>query len=162
MGTEDEGGTFGGAATVLIDVVFAFGEVGGDRSRPDLRRFAHGSVAFSHDDNFLARYAVFLESFADDFFGFAVGVDIRCIPGIEPHVIGSFENWKCLNSLSIRYVIGFSEGLSYLVFSDNPRLPLLITKRHSTQYRHRDSQATLAKLSVLDLGAVNGLLDRFG
>ena len=92
MGTDGDGGKCEGVTTVLIDVVFAFGEVGGDRSGPDLRRFAHGSVAFSHDDNFVTRYVVFLESFADDFFGFAVGVDIRCIPGIESYVVGSFKN----------------------------------------------------------------------
>lgn len=53
-------------------------------------------------------------------------------------------------------------GLSYLVFADNPGLPLLITKGHSTQDGHRDSQATLAKLSILDFGVVNGLLDGLG
>ena len=102
MGMEEEEGETGeGVATVVVDIVFAFREVGGDRGAPDLRRFTHGSVAFSHDDDFVARDIIFLESFADDFFGFAVGVDVRCIPGIEPHVIGSFENWKCLYSVGI-------------------------------------------------------------
>ena len=105
MRTEEAGGTFWGAATVVINVVFAFGKVGGDRHGPDLRRFTHGNVAFSHYDNFVTRYVIFLESFADDFFGFAVGVDIRCIPGIESYVVGSFENWKGLDSVSIGYRI---------------------------------------------------------
>ena len=133
------GRTCEGVATVVVDIVFTSREVGGDGNAPNIRCFTHGRTAFSHDDDFVARYVVFLECFADDFFGFAVGVDIRCIPAIEPHVIGSFENWKCLYSVSIGNTIGFIEGLSYLVFSDNPRLPLLITKGHSTQYGHRDS-----------------------
>ena len=94
----------------MVDIVFAFREVGGDRGAPDLRRFTHGSVAFSHDDDFVARDIIFLESFADDFFGFAVGVDVRCIPGVDPHVIGGFQDRKCLCSVSTRDTIGFTEG----------------------------------------------------
>lgn len=139
MGTEREGGRCEEVATVVVDVVFAFRDVGGERGTPDLRRFTHGSEAFSQYDDFVARYVVFLESFADDFFGFAVGVDIRCVPGIDPHVIGSFEKWKCLHSVSIGDTIGFTEELFYLVFADNPRLPLVIAEGHSTQYGHRDS-----------------------
>ena len=95
------GKTCEGVATVVVDIVFALREVGGDGIGPNIRRFTHGRTAFSHDDDFVARYVVFPESFADDFFGFAVRVDIRCIPGIETHVIGSFENRQCLYSISI-------------------------------------------------------------
>lgn len=47
-----EGGRDGGedgltGEPVVVDVVFAFGDVGGERGAPDLRRFTHGSEAFS-------------------------------------------------------------------------------------------------------------------
>ncbi len=47
MGMEGEGGKSEGEATIVIDVVFAFGDVGGERGAPDLRRFTHGTKAFS-------------------------------------------------------------------------------------------------------------------
>lgn len=47
MGTEGEAGKCEGVATIVVDVVFALGEVGGERGAPDLRRFTHGSEAFS-------------------------------------------------------------------------------------------------------------------
>ena len=177
MGTE-EGGTFGGIGTVLIDVVFAFGEVGGDRSGPDLRRFSHGSVAFSHDDNFVTRYVVFLESFADDFFGFAVRVDIRCIPRIEPHVIGSFEHWKCLNTVSIGYIIVLQRGSPTLSspitqgchcslpkdiapsMGTETLKPLLPSCLYSTLVLSMDSWTDLGIASMLDVVVALGFAPR--
>ena len=47
MGTEREGGKCERVDTIVVDVVFAFGDVGGDRGAPDLRRFTHGMEAFS-------------------------------------------------------------------------------------------------------------------
>lgn len=45
--TQGEGEKREGVVTVVVDVVFAFGDVGGERGAPDLRRFTHGSEAFS-------------------------------------------------------------------------------------------------------------------
>ena len=178
MRTEEEVGTFWGVATVVIDVVFAFGEVGGDRHGPDLRRFTHGNVAFSHYDNFVTRYVIFLESFANDFFGFAVGVDIRCIPGIKSYVVGSFENWKGLNSVSIRYRIvlqkdsltlssPITQGCHCSLPKDiAPSMgtetlrPLLPSCLYSTLVLSMDSLTDLGKAAMLDVVVTFGFVLR--
>lgn len=45
-GNWGEGGKGEGVATVVVDIVFAFGDVGAERGAPDLRRFTHGTEAF--------------------------------------------------------------------------------------------------------------------
>lgn len=47
-------------------------------------------IAFAQDDNFIARDVVFLEGFADDLFGAAVGVNIR----LEGGKCESGLHWK--------------------------------------------------------------------
>ena len=62
MGTEQEGKPWEGVATVVVDIVFAFREEGGDKSAPDLRRFTHGSAAFGHDETLSRGILYFLRA----------------------------------------------------------------------------------------------------
>lgn len=74
------GGGNGWVGTELVDVVFAAVAVLDEDGAADLFLFADAAEAFGHDYEFLAGDVVFLDGFADDFFGGAVGVDVCGVP----------------------------------------------------------------------------------
>jgi len=79
--------------TRLIDVVFRSSDFFRMKDSPDIWLFSNSPEAFCKNHNLLARDIVFLDCFADDFFGDSVRVDICCVPCIETTIVCSFEEW---------------------------------------------------------------------
>lgn len=69
------------AQTTTVDVVLGLRNVLAVQNAADVGRLADVAVAFGEDDKFVARDVVFLDSFADDFFADAVGVDVGGVLG---------------------------------------------------------------------------------
>ena len=50
----------------------------------------YNSIALGHDDDLPAWDVVFAQRFSHQALGFAVGVNVCCIPGVDPAVVGGF------------------------------------------------------------------------
>lgn len=61
------------------------------RNRRELALIINTVEALGHDHDAVARYVVFLQRLADDFFGAAVRVHICCIPGVDSALVGVLD-----------------------------------------------------------------------
>ena len=98
--------------------------------------------ALCQDDDLLPGNLVLLDGFADDDLGFSIGVHVGRVPGVQAPVVGRLEQRQSL------------------FLTDDPVQSPHITEAHSPKDWDRDSETTLAELAVLDLGRLNGLLER--
>ena len=103
------------AQTAVIHIVFALRNLLPIHDTPDVRRLAHVTVAFAEDDELVPGNVELLDRLADDLFAYAVAVDVGGVPGVEAAVVGCFEK------------------LESFVFFDDPGLPFLVAKAHSTE-----------------------------
>jgi hypothetical protein len=95
----------------LIHVVLRALDLRGPGDVAHAGLFTHGAVALGQDDELLARDGVFLDAPADHFFGDAVGIDVRGVPGVEAAVVGAFE-----------------EGEDFFFGVDDPFLPVFVAE----------------------------------
>lgn len=65
--------------TSLIDIFLALPQLG-PRDHHSTRLLANSPAAFAEDDEFVPGEVVFPDGFAEDFFGDAVAIDVRCVP----------------------------------------------------------------------------------
>lgn len=68
----------------MIDIIFALLGLVCIKEGTYVRLFSYYSVAFREYDKFVSWDVVFFNSLADDLLARAVGVDIRCVPSIQP------------------------------------------------------------------------------
>lgn len=69
-----------GESTELIDIIPALSQLLHDGNTSNFGFFANRTIAFCENDEFVTRQVVFLDGFADDFFGHAARVDIGGVP----------------------------------------------------------------------------------
>ena len=84
----------------MVDIIFTLRNMSRKTRTPYLRHLPHSPKAFRQNHDFVAGDVIFLDCFADDFFGGAVGVDVCCVPGVDTPVVGGFEDGEGLGCIS--------------------------------------------------------------